>query len=92
MKRVSVHDGGVTVTDFHCSFCGRARKEVKKLVSGPMVFICDACHASAALGPIGRCSFCLKSGGVLRGLQRDPSGAAICEGCLQLAGDFIAEG
>jgi ATP-dependent protease Clp ATPase subunit len=80
------------MADFHCSFCGRARKEVTRLVSGPMVFICDACHASAELRPIARCSFCMKSGGDLRGLQPDPSGAAICEGCLKLAGEFIAEG
>ncbi len=26
-----------------CSFCGRDRDEVKKLVAGPMVFICDEC-------------------------------------------------
>lgn len=29
--------------DFTCSFCGRARREVRKLVSGPRIFICDAC-------------------------------------------------
>ncbi len=26
-----------------CSFCGRDQDEVKKLVAGPMVFICDEC-------------------------------------------------
>ena len=29
--------------DFLCSFCGKARKEVKHLISGPKVFICDEC-------------------------------------------------
>ncbi|MSP16562.1 MAG: ATP-dependent Clp protease ATP-binding subunit ClpX [Myxococcales bacterium] len=29
--------------DFHCSFCGKRRREVRKLISGPRVFICDAC-------------------------------------------------
>ena len=29
--------------DFHCSFCGKRRKEVRKLISGPRVFICDEC-------------------------------------------------
>ena len=26
-----------------CSFCGKARKEVNKLIAGPQVFICDDC-------------------------------------------------
>jgi ATP-dependent Clp protease ATP-binding subunit ClpX len=27
----------------NCSFCGKPRREVKKLVSGPNVYICDEC-------------------------------------------------
>ena len=27
----------------HCSFCGKAQTEVKKLIEGPGVFICDEC-------------------------------------------------
>src|SRR6266481_3333921 len=26
-----------------CSFCGKSQKEVKKLIAGPTVYICDAC-------------------------------------------------
>jgi len=26
-----------------CSFCGKSEHEVKKLVAGPNVFICDEC-------------------------------------------------
>ena len=28
---------------YHCSFCGKRRREVRKLISGPRVFICDEC-------------------------------------------------
>ena len=28
-----------------CSFCGKSQKEVKKLVAGPLVYICDECVA-----------------------------------------------
>jgi hypothetical protein len=28
---------------YHCSFCGKSQEEVKTLVSGPGVFICDEC-------------------------------------------------
>jgi len=31
--------------DFSCSFCGKRRREVRKLISGPRVFICDECVA-----------------------------------------------
>lgn len=26
-----------------CSFCGKSQHEVKHLIAGPMVFICDEC-------------------------------------------------
>ena len=27
----------------HCSFCGKAQDEVKKLIAGPSVYICNEC-------------------------------------------------
>ena len=27
----------------HCSFCGKSQHEVKKLIAGPNVYICDEC-------------------------------------------------
>ena len=27
----------------YCSFCGKSRHKVKKLIAGPTVFICDEC-------------------------------------------------
>ena len=29
--------------EYHCSFCGKAQTEVKTLIAGPGVFICDEC-------------------------------------------------
>ncbi|MFN7547410.1 MAG: ClpX C4-type zinc finger protein, partial [Pseudomonadota bacterium] len=26
-----------------CSFCGKSQKEVKKLIAGPTVYLCDEC-------------------------------------------------
>lgn len=34
------HSGGGTL---YCSFCGKSQHEVKKLIAGPTVFICDEC-------------------------------------------------
>jgi ATP-dependent Clp protease ATP-binding subunit ClpX len=28
---------------FACSFCGKTRKQVRKLIAGPGVMICDEC-------------------------------------------------
>jgi len=30
-------------SDLRCSFCGKSQKEVKKLIAGPGVYICDRC-------------------------------------------------
>ena len=38
-------DENKTETDklLYCSFCGKSQHEVKKLIAGPSVFICDEC-------------------------------------------------
>jgi len=33
--------------DVRCSFCGRNEDEVRKLIAGPVVYICDVCIARA---------------------------------------------
>ena len=79
----------------HCSFCGRDRREVAKLIAGPGVYICSGCLVLAWSWPAvphpGRtCSFCG---------QWDPGKArvtahgavAICRQCLDLCDQIIAE-
>ena len=29
----------------HCSFCGKSQHEVRKIIAGPDVFICNECVA-----------------------------------------------
>ena len=29
--------------DLNCSFCGKGQKEVKKLIAGPSIYICNEC-------------------------------------------------
>jgi ATP-dependent protease Clp ATPase subunit len=55
-----------TDDDFFCSFCGKRKREVRKLVSGPRVFICDEC--------IGRCRELLGPRQPRRTDDIDPSG------------------
>jgi ATP-dependent Clp protease ATP-binding subunit ClpX len=35
--------GGDSKNTLYCSFCGKSQHEVKKLIAGPTVFICDEC-------------------------------------------------
>lgn len=32
-------------TQLHCSFCGKSQQEVRKLIAGPSVYVCDECIA-----------------------------------------------
>lgn len=36
---------GGNLHGLHCSFCGKSQREVKKLIAGPNVYICDECIA-----------------------------------------------
>ncbi len=48
---VSLHDGLVSEQTsglrpnelLRCSFCSKSQKQVKKLIAGPDVYICDEC-------------------------------------------------
>ncbi len=35
--------GGESKSTLYCSFCGKSQHEVRKLIAGPTVFICDEC-------------------------------------------------
>jgi len=40
---VSKSDGNDSKNTLYCSFCGKSQHEVRKLIAGPTVFICDEC-------------------------------------------------
>ncbi|MHA1568943.1 MAG: ATP-dependent Clp protease ATP-binding subunit ClpX [Alphaproteobacteria bacterium] len=40
MKRSSGDSGS---HNLHCSFCGKSQRDVRKLIAGPSVYICDEC-------------------------------------------------
>jgi len=101
-----------------CSFCGKSQGQVRKLIAGPGVYICDGCvglaegvisSEEAARTEYGRvtacpeqaqrmlCSFCGKIRGQVTGMALAPPGpqrkipAAICQECLDLCDEIIAE-
>ena len=40
---MSKSSGGNSKNTLYCSFCGKSQHEVRKLIAGPTVFICDEC-------------------------------------------------
>jgi hypothetical protein len=89
--------------DATCTFCGLPPSEVKKLVAGPDVFICDRCLAQAGRALAGRssalslaaprsktaCSFCGKRRDASRSIALARE-AAVCGECLELCRQFMA--
>jgi ATP-dependent protease Clp ATPase subunit len=84
-----------------CSFCDRGRQEVKKLVAGPTVFICDICvrgytsnltptnnEKLQRVGDGRACSFCGQTATETRRLAGRED-LAICNECLNLCNDII---
>src|SRR5512139_4170898 len=42
-ERMSKVSGTDSKNTLYCSFCGKSQHEVRKLIAGPTVFICDEC-------------------------------------------------
>ena len=40
---MATNSGGDGKNTLYCSFCGKSQHEVRKLIAGPTVFICDEC-------------------------------------------------
>ena len=88
-----------------CGICGLSQKEVRKIIAGPGVYICDGCVALAtallagdadgagrvaAAGPADRCSFCGKSAEQVNAMAAGPD-IRICSECLDLCHEIIEE-
>ncbi len=43
MSKINNGSSGDTKNTLYCSFCGKSQHEVRKLIAGPTVFICDEC-------------------------------------------------
>jgi hypothetical protein len=86
-----------------CSFCDRTQQEVRKLIAGPAVYICDSCVAIAGrvtrtatddppfvVGPEAQCRFCGKWPRPDLLVATDQS-FSICGECLDLCDEIIDE-
>jgi ATP-dependent protease Clp ATPase subunit len=79
--------------DTHCSFCGKKKSEVQKLISGPKSEICNECVDSFAKTfakmnegkPKLHCSFCLAENRELI----TKNGTSICSQCVDLCSDKL---
>lgn len=43
MSKDNFNKGGDNSTLLYCSFCGKSQHEVRKLIAGPSVYVCDEC-------------------------------------------------
>ncbi len=43
MSKIGRSDSGDNTSSLNCSFCGKNQSEVRKLIAGPNVFVCDEC-------------------------------------------------
>ena len=84
-----------------CSFCAKITALVQRLVIGPGVSICNECVQASqrimfdnedAIELAAHCSFCGKSRPDIQSLiGSDVSGHHICNVCVQLSTEIIAE-
>jgi hypothetical protein len=88
--------------DAVCTYCGHPPSEVKKLIAGPNVYICDACVSAAertlgearrTTGPFlagktgARCDFCSKKPRALASARE----ASVCAECLKLCQEILEQ-
>jgi hypothetical protein len=72
----------------HCTFCGKSQHEVRKLLAGPGVFICDECVVlcidilHAQLADENECHFCHKKQSDVSYLLASPLKIRICDECI----------
>jgi len=76
-----------------CSACHLPRSAGRRLISGPGVYICEACIAAAAglivaVDATTRCSFCGHRDASIVGTWSD---VAICARCVELSRTVLAE-
>lgn len=86
---------GESASDLSCTFCGKDKDQVQKLVAGPHVLICDSCigaiagfdrvHAASTV----RCSFCGKKRSQVKAMFAGAD-AQVCRECLDVAREIIA--
>jgi hypothetical protein len=84
-------------TKLHCSFCGKSQDDVRKLIAGPKVYICDECvdlcngilerepdtapGTSASPQPIATCALCKLPKDVAE-LRLVADKSALCVECI----------
>ena len=76
---------GTMVPDstLHCSFCGKSQHEVRKLIAGPTVFICDEC--------VGLCNDIIENEEVLDLFAADDEHAALADARGKPAEELVSD-
>jgi hypothetical protein len=67
----------------HCSFCGKSQHEVRQLIAGPTVFICDEC--------VGLCNGIIENEEVLDFFTADDEHAALADAHGKPAEELVSD-
>ncbi len=67
--------------DLNCSFCGKHQNEVKKLIAGPTVFICNEC--------IGLCTDIMREDGSKSPLKKEDGSKPTPQDIIKILNDFV---
>ena len=67
----------------HCSFCGKSQYEVRKLIAGPKVFICDTC--------VGLCNGILENEEIFDVFAADDEPAALADARDKPAEELVSD-
>jgi|SRR6516162_8608198 ATP-dependent protease Clp ATPase subunit len=91
----------VTGSRLKCSFCGKTQDEVKKLIAGPGVYICDECvtecdelfkaekdKRSENTDVKLKCSFCGKPQEKVKRIFQGPR-VYVCDECIDLCNELL---
>ncbi|QIK41423.1 ATP-dependent Clp protease ATP-binding subunit ClpX [Pontivivens nitratireducens] len=72
--------GGESKNTLYCSFCGKSQHEVRKLIAGPTVFICDEC--------VGLCTDIIREE-TKSGLVKSSDGVPTPQEICQVLDDYV---
>jgi hypothetical protein len=82
-----VSTGGTIIAEanstLHCSFCGKSQHELRKLIAGPTVLICDEC--------VGLCNGIIEDEKVFDFFAADDEDAALAGACGKPAEELVSE-
>jgi hypothetical protein len=103
-RKTRLPKAGAGVKSLNCSFCNKSQKQVRKLIAGPNVYICDECvdicqqivNQEPAIDPrsdsasvAAACSLCKVTLPLSEALVLPGGRGLLCPACASAVGDAV---